>query len=502
MRSVLASLFLLLACAGPAAAEKYVVLVDPGRNDEFLPAAKAHADFHQARLLPFDAGRLDAAFAELKKAAPEFVAFVLPPEKIDVDLVHQILERSTTLDDDPFPDFEYGFITGRDGAAALRFVERIRQAWQHEYGRKVTLFGSWEGAALPREQPLTSLAALKAEGEFHLVRTRDKEDERRQAARKALRACRGKDLLMFFSHGEPDEMVSCFRASDLRDWKIDLGPAVLVNCACYNGAPGRWFAPRRKGVEDRGMVSRDNAVALAVLDSGVVGYFAGVDPWHGPLAMQVFGYVLDDGLRLGAAAKMMASRLALEFLPGRLHFPPTLQNPKRFSGEGTENRRHNGAGMIFYGDPALAPFAHSASRLGFAEWQPGQGRHCAVRLGTKPLLAGAAAEDYMIPQSRLTDYYSLKTDDFRKELSLEIYRVVPLPDGVTRAPTLRVKSAQCGDLDVATRPLQLVAERAGGRSYLHVRVPLDVRVIGSLWPLMISTRGITVELEGELATEP
>ncbi len=304
---------------------------------------------------------------------------------------------------------------------------------------------------------------------------------------------------MFFSHGYPDEMASCFRARDLRDWKIDLGPAILVNCACYNGAPGRWFAPGPRGIEDRGITKRADSVALAVLDSGVVGYFAGVDPWHGPLAMQVFGNVLDDGLRLGAAAKAMHCRLALEFLPKRIHFEPTLKNPKRFNGEGTENRRHNGAGMIFFGDPALAPFTQSASRLGFAEWKSGDGSRFTLRLGTRPVLDGVPSTDYMIPQSRLTDYYSVRTDDYLKELSLEVYRVVPLPKGITRVPSLRVKSAQSGDQMIPTRPLQSVIETTPMQNYLHVLVPLEVRVIGSNWLFTISTRGITIEIDGELA---
>src|SRR5436305_975477 len=113
--------------------------------------------------------------------------------------------------------------------------------------------------------------------------------------------------------------------------------------------------------------AHEDSVALALLDSGVAAYVAGIDPWHGPLANQAFGYLFDDGLSLGGAAKRMADRLALDFLPGRISFPPTATVGDRFAGEGVTNRRHNGAGMIVYGDPAFAPLAQSASRLAFAE---------------------------------------------------------------------------------------------------------------------------------------
>src|SRR5262249_43295453 len=144
-------------------------------------------------------------------------------------------------------------------------------------------------------------------------------------------------------------------------------------------------------------------------DSGVVGYFAGIDPWHGPLTMQVFYHVTDDGMRLGEAAKRMYDRLALDFLPGRIHYEPALKTKDRFSGEGTVNRRHNGAGMIFYGDPALAPFAKTASRLTSTEVQAADKDPLRVKLSVRPLVDGLPGADFMLATSRLTDYYSVKT---------------------------------------------------------------------------------------------
>ena len=198
------TVFLSGVLALPPQAGRYAVLVDPGPGEQFLPAAQALADFHKASLQRFDPGDLDAAFAALKELAPDYVAFVLPPERIDVDSVRDILERSTALDDDPFSDFEYGFITGRDGPAALRFVERLRAAWGRQYGHKVALFGSWGGPVLPEAGPLSGLQAMGAEAEARFVLSNDREPRRRKAAREALAACQGKDALLFFSHGYPD----------------------------------------------------------------------------------------------------------------------------------------------------------------------------------------------------------------------------------------------------------------------------------------------------------
>ncbi len=481
------------AVAGPPG--PYLVLVDAGKGDEFLPAAEAMAALHGATLRRFDPNKLDATLAELRKAPPRFVVFVLPPEKIDVDLAHAILEMATRVDDDPFVDFEYGFITGRDGAAALRFVRRIEAAWKHTYARKLTFFGSWEGLFLPVGQPLSALKALGFSAKDRYVKVHDSPEARRKAAREALAGMKGDDVLLFFSHGYPDEMGSCFRAKDLREWKPDLTGAILFNCACYNGAPGRWFAPGKKGVEDRGLVKADDSVALALLDSGIAGYFAGVDPWHGPLAMQVFYHVADDGMRLGEAAKRMYDRLALDFLPQRLHFEPTLRTPNRFGGEGQINRRHNGAGMIFYGDPALAPFARTASHRASAEWVGSDPKHPRLRLDVGSLVDGRPGADFILTQSRLSDYYSVKTANIQKELMLEVYRVLPLPAGVGKVPAFRVVSARSGKDDLATGTPQMVVEETPRGRFLHVRVPVQVSALDGFRLTGLAKQGMTVELE-------
>jgi hypothetical protein len=495
MNAMLFGLVLSVSVAAPPAQGKYLVLVDPGPGDAYLPAARQLAEFHKGEVIRFDPAKLDEAFATLKERRPGFVAFVLPPDKIDVDLSHEILARSTRVDDDPFVDFEYAFVTGRDGKAAERFVERIKAAWDRKYGRKVTLFGTWEGRFPPAKAAPSALKALKADGEMRFVRNADNASARDTAAQAGLAAAKDKDLLLFFSHGYPDQMVHCFRAPDLKDWKTN--GSVLVNCACYNGAPGRWFAPSETGVRDMGLVKPDDSVCLAVLDSGVAAYVAGIDPWHGPLAFQMTGYLFDDGMRLGQAAKMMHDRLALAFLPDRVSFEPTLKNPRRFAGEGVANRRHNGAGMIVYGDPAFAPFAANASRTVTAELDPDAKDRCRIHIRVGKQIDGPPAEDFMLPMSRLLDYYSVRSEDVLKEASLEVYRVIDLPAGVEKAPSLVAKSSKCGKDDAPTKAVETVIETTPHGRRLHVRVPLDVRAYGSPWPMKIANQGLEIELDGD-----
>jgi RNA polymerase sigma factor (sigma-70 family) len=482
--------------AGPPG--RYLVLVDPGSEDEFLPAAEAVAALHDAEVKRFDPAKLDGTLAELRKSPARFVVFVLPPEKIDVDLSHAILEMATKVDDDPFVDFEYGFVTGRDGAAALRFVRQIEQAWKRDPGDKAILFGSWEGPFVPVGSRMSGLKALGLTATARYIKAKDAEETRLKAARNILADCKGGDALIFMSHGYPDRMDLCFTARDLRDWKVDLSPAILFNCACFNGAPGRWFEPTGKGYADRGIVARDESVALALLDTGIAGYFAGIDTWHGPLTSQVFYYVMDDGMRLGEAANAMFNRLALEFLPDRIHFEPMLKRKRGSKDWWVQNQRDCGAAMILYGDPALAPFAKRAKHLMSARAQSAGKDRISLKIEVRPLVDGQPGEDFFVlPSNRLFDYYSLRSDPEKSSPQLELYRVVPLPRRFAGIPSLQVVEAKSGDKDIPTGTVQTAVEDTPDGKLLHVRVPVRVSLIGENLHLMrLAKEGLTVALEG------
>jgi len=121
---------------------------------------------------------------------PRFVVFVLPPEKIDVDLAHQILEMATRVDDDPFVDFEYGFVTGRDGRRPCASSGASRPPGGRDFGTRAGLLFSWEGAFVPAGRPLSALKALGFSGKDHYVKAKDAEEVRHQAAREGL-DCQG-----------------------------------------------------------------------------------------------------------------------------------------------------------------------------------------------------------------------------------------------------------------------------------------------------------------------
>ncbi|MEM7453820.1 MAG: hypothetical protein AAF456_05620 [Planctomycetota bacterium] len=500
MRTVPVALLLCLSFFSPAYSQtEYLVFVE---GAAFKPAAEKLAAHHGGMVVEFDSSNLEPVLNSAREHQPQFAAFVLPPEKIDVDLAHEILELSVRVDEDIFVDYEYGFITGRDGDAASAFVDRIIAAHSelpnNDDQRTAGFFGSWEGQMLPPSMGSPAFEAMGFEAESRYVLVSDEAEKKQADARSALAGFAEKDALLFFSHGYPDQMVACFDAQNLRDWDVNLNVPLLVNCSCYNGATGRWFAPGPGGPTDKGLVDPQESVALQIIDSGVVCYFAGIDPWHGPLAIQVFDMVAGEGMRAGEAAKKMYDRLALDFAPELIDFPKTMEHPLRFSGEGTNNRRHNGGGMILYGDPAFRPFPDATPKA-FIEFSNEENN--LIQLGTRPLMAGPAGDDFIIPMNILLDYYSVKSSNIMEEIGMEFYRTVKVSDEWTEAPELTVSRIQLGHeedqgAEITAKEPQAVLEHRVDGTYLHIRVPLGQRWMPpGLWPMRIAQEGALVELK-------
>lgn len=497
LRAIVCGAAAVLGLAGPAQGDGYLVLVEPGAGDAYLPAAEAMAQLHDGAVVKIDTDDATGMLAVLRERQPRSVVFVLPPDRIDVQLAHRVLETATQVDDDAFVDFEYGFVTGRDGNAALRFVERIKAAHERAYGRRAGFFGSWEGPVVPEVKGAGGAAkALGMEMAARFVGVNESDEERAKRVQATFAEFAQRDILLFFSHGYPDQMVSCFRAPDLREWRVDLNGAILVNCACYNGAPGRWWDVdfRTGAYVDRGLVDAEESVALAIIDSGVAGFFGGIDPWHGPLANQVFLLITDDGMRLGEAAKRMYDRLALAFEPERVDY--AAMSERRFTGEGRNNRLSNGAGMIFYGDPALAPFEKNAARLVQVKSESDGDSTLRCTMTMKPLMTGSAnAADAMLPQARLMDYYSVRTADVMNELKMEVHRVVPLPEGWEEVAAVKVKSLTSGGRDVPAGECQWAIEQTLDGRLLHVRIPIDSPIFGSTWQTWMAQKGLMAKVD-------
>ena len=112
----------------PSAATDYVVVDLCGPNDPYHKAAERLAELRRGVIFAADPDNLDPLLVLLRKQPPRNVAFVVRPDQFDENLARSVLLMATQVDDDPFVDFSYGFITGDSPESAISLVEQAQVA--------------------------------------------------------------------------------------------------------------------------------------------------------------------------------------------------------------------------------------------------------------------------------------------------------------------------------------------------------------------------------------
>jgi len=92
-------------------APHYVIVLDQTpAGCPYKQAADALAKLRNpAALVPLSQDGLGEVFEQVRKLHPDFVAFVVPPGRIEDNFVGEVFERAPRLDEDPELDFAYGY---------------------------------------------------------------------------------------------------------------------------------------------------------------------------------------------------------------------------------------------------------------------------------------------------------------------------------------------------------------------------------------------------------
>ncbi|NLF16727.1 MAG: hypothetical protein GX595_05645, partial [Lentisphaerae bacterium] len=330
-----------------ATRESYVVLTDLARSDPYFAAATHLQKRHRATLVRFAPGRLNEAVRALRAKAPQFVAVVLRPESLDVNLAYDLLEMSCRLDDDPFPDFAYGYITGATAGDALALAKAGSRPvdGSSPAPRRLLLFGpaavrqpdetagldwlqGWEGRRLAHEAgsyPTDRLAELS-----------------------------GQDILRFWGHGAPDRVDGSLSSVQLRG--LELGPAVVFAGPCFSAVTHRSYRWERcDPAVTADTLNPQESLALAFVASGAAAYLGALHEDRCASAAREMDYLLGSGETVGAAAKhtydtvIMAADAAVPVFPRlRADMPPPDEDAVRF-------QIHRAASRVLLGDPAYCP---------------------------------------------------------------------------------------------------------------------------------------------------
>ncbi|MEM6671477.1 MAG: hypothetical protein AAF726_01455 [Planctomycetota bacterium] len=459
--SALLPLPLPLQRASAPAERPYVVLTAVDERDPFHAAARALADAYGAEIHALDPDDLEPLREVLRAAAPANVAIVLRPEQLDFSLGRRFLQLATEIDDDPFVDFAFGYITGRTGKDALRLAEAGIERKPLERAPKLaTVAGGVDRSTkfsrrVPLRDETLSSTTIHCAGESAFP------DEGRDIkfVKKSLRQLRGKvDALTFVGHGYPDQVVGGPNATDLRDAR--LKDAVVFNVACYTGVTSKWFESDYAAGEERlRVVKPEESFALAVLDAGVVGYTAYLCPRPaGPELDCDRAALIADGLSLGEARRRDYDKTVLGYLgfgEPRMQLAPITDGTELVrGGDVVRNVMLEGAtGGVLFGDPACVPFA--------------------LREGESPVLVESSPDGDELVVRASAKAHSLflhcsdPTSQMEGSMALKVHARVPI--GALPVADVIVEELTVGGEALETRTLWAV-ETDGPDRYLQLRV--------------------------------
>ena len=363
------SVFMLLALVSASAtsARDYVVVELVGARDGYYAAAKRLAELRDGEIVSADAKDLSPLVKTLQQKRPRYVAVVVRPEQFDINLARSFLKLATQIDDDPFVDFSYGFITGDTPEVAIALAVRASQIEKLRrpptiglaaVGDKViTKSGANEQTFPLRKATLPQLWGQIAGGENFPGTGRDAE-----FIKQLMPQLQGKSIILFAGHGYPHEVVGGPNSKDLTGLKFD--GAVALNIACLTGVTGRWFDEDwQQGKKVERTVPVNESFCLAMLRTNVAAYVAYACPRPaGPELFTDITALAAEGLSVGEIRRRDYNRVVLASLAqGRKGLEmksdangQTLQPPRDLV---KDVLLEMATGGVVFGDPKFTPFS-------------------------------------------------------------------------------------------------------------------------------------------------
>ena len=341
----------------------YLVVSLVGPADPYHAAAKRLAKIRKGSILQATVDDLESILAQLQQTAPGNVAFVVRPDQFDINLVHRTLKIATRVDDDPFIDFNYGFITGRTPAAALDLAEAGLKAEQKRRKPSIAIAGV-AGAGFLQEstsqRQIIPLRGMPLNLTWnHIVPKSNGGQRDVEFITKTLTNLEGSPLIAFAGHGFPDQVIGGPNSADLQ--KRSFQGAVAFNIACYTGVTSTWFQHDWKsGKLVEQCVEVDESFCLQMIDTGVAAYVAYACPR--PAGMEMFADMISiatQGISVGEQRRRQSNSVILTHLAQS--FDSVVADPLT-DGQRLEHqdndatvRKMSGGGVLF-GDPAFVPF--------------------------------------------------------------------------------------------------------------------------------------------------
>ncbi len=305
----------------PEGLGKVAVVTDLPESSPLWKALEGWRRARGAAVVRFRGGRLADVADDLRKAGPEFVALAVAPGTVDVNFQWRVLELCRSLDDDPLPDFRFGYLTARDAEDLAALAERSLRA---------------PGDAAPK------LAAVGVPA--------------------SAAAVQGLDGFLHFGHGTPTAIVGALDAKALADVSLPRAPVVFSG-ACFNGVLSRSYHASAMApvVQRPAEYAPHDLLSLAWIHAGATGVLAALEADRGEMAA-------GEWARFRETASTLGEAVGLSYDLACTSLPETWAGFPRYRvGAGRSQALYDVmlrglTSRILVGDPAARPFGVPTAR--------------------------------------------------------------------------------------------------------------------------------------------
>ncbi len=446
-----ALLAILLSSCGPAAPEgellpRYAILSTIGPESPMYPSVAWLAKRRNAPVFRFqDPVKDRSALASwLKATHPGYVAVFMRPEEIDANSHLALLEIACGLDDDPFPDFAFGYFPAASPALLRRQMQSLEGIEARVEKRLLNVTYANFGAPAPgsatqrlewaTDLPLRILDGATGDPTFLKKNVTD------------LEQC---DFLLLSGPGGP-EGIAGFPAQALDGLKLDA--LIAFSAADATGAAGAVFETAG-GVLRRRTVPPDASFLLGLLRNGAPAVLAPLQESHPALVGSEWTHAILAEAPLGEVLKHTYDQAILAS-GGR---PPSFARlvegrpPAPSAGQSF----FQAATRVLYGDPLLQVFNRKTIgplRLAYSSGTTGPD-------GRRQWL-----QRYEVSAPDCGPFFA---DPFSG--AQRIHLRIPLPPGASRAPVILDPCTLAGNPVRAELAAQALEEWRG-LPYVHVLI--------------------------------
>lgn len=342
----------------------YIIVTDANAQSGWDSSAQVVKELAKLRnpsaILNLDNKGLKGLVSELQTLKPDYVAFVVHPERVESNFVGAVFAGLTALDDDPYLDCAHGYITGATPQDALRLVRNTADAQENpnRIPKKFVAIGHTFAQNDLAPFAVQEANRYKAYGYLTAqINPIDNSAEWNRMAKQEIQKLNSASLIMLAGHGMGD--MSCAIPGD-EFGRVRLQSAIVVNGTCHSAVTNiRHDSKDRFWTMQTNRINPEQSVCLNFIKAGAVGQFASTASSSWPNVALTITKFFNEGRSLGEALQEGLNEKIRRAGIKNVRIIP-FQDGKRSPQVLGENENPGGiqsiSRVVLIGDPAYRPF--------------------------------------------------------------------------------------------------------------------------------------------------